>query len=304
MTSFQTGDKSELATRRESRRWVRPEDLNLAPELLGQALAGPWRRAAAMALDVGLIAVLTALANAWVFMAVIGLGLGQVRAHRSGRPMPHWVWAVALALCVPGFWPSRHESDEGLVPAATAAASGVTSAAPQPSPAVVLVVATPATKASTLPNKASAPAWAWQRGRAQIAAWTEEYGEGYVWALVYFSLLPSWWRGQTLGKRLLGLRVVELTGKPMTLMLGLKRYGGYAAGMATGGLGFAQVLWDPNRQALHDKAAHTVVLDLRLPPQPRLPDQTGAAPTASSSSESTAPVEASERMAVAQRQLA
>jgi len=33
--------------------------------------------------------------------------------------------------------------------------------------------------------------------------------------------------------------------------------------MATGGLGFAQVLWDPNRQGLQDKAAHTVVLDLR-----------------------------------------
>jgi hypothetical protein len=48
-----------------------------------------------------------------------------------------------------------------------------------------------------------------------------------------------------------------------------KRYGGYAAGLATGGLGFMQVLWDPNRQALHDKAAHTAVIDLRAPP--RLP---------------------------------
>jgi uncharacterized RDD family membrane protein YckC len=68
------------------------------------------------------------------------------------------------------------------------------------------------------------------------------------------------------GKRLLALRVVELTGRPMTVLLSLKRYGGYAAGMATGGLGFAQVLWDANRQGLHDKAAHTVVLDLRAAP--------------------------------------
>jgi hypothetical protein len=43
------------------------------------------------------------------------------------------------------------------------------------------------------------------------------------------------------------------------------RYGGYAAGLATGGTGFLQVLWDPNRQAVEDKLAHTVVVDLRGP---------------------------------------
>jgi uncharacterized RDD family membrane protein YckC len=69
------------------------------------------------------------------------------------------------------------------------------------------------------------------------------------------------------GKKLFGLQVVELTGKPMTVMRCLKRYGGYAAGMATGGLGFAQLLWDANRQALQDKAAHTVVVDMRAPRQ-------------------------------------
>ena len=45
-------------------------------------------------------------------------------------------------------------------------------------------------------------------------------------------------------------------------MLAFKRYGGYAAGVSTGMVGFLQVLWDSNRQALHDKAAHTVVIDL------------------------------------------
>ena len=65
-----------------------------------------------------------------------------------------------------------------------------------------------------------------------------------------------------MGKRLFKLRVVELTGKPMSLMLAFKRYGGYAAGVSTGMVGFLQVPWDSNRQALHDKAAHTVVIDL------------------------------------------
>jgi len=91
----------------------------------------------------------------------------------------------------------------------------------------------------------------------------DDIGAGLGWGIVYFSLLPAWWGGQTVGKKLFGLRVVELTGKPMTVMRCLKRYGGYAAGLATGGVGFLQIVWDPNRQGLHDKAAHTAVLDLR-----------------------------------------
>ena len=38
-----------------------------------------------------------------------------------------------------------------------------------------------------------------------------------------------------------------------------ERAGGYAAGLATGLLGFAQVFWDANRQAIHDRIVGTVV---------------------------------------------
>jgi uncharacterized RDD family membrane protein YckC len=92
---------------------------------------------------------------------------------------------------------------------------------------------------------------------------TAELGLGLGWGIVYFSLLPAFWQGRTVGKALLKLRIAELSGRPLTPLRALKRYGGYAAGLATGGLGFAQALWDPNRQCLHDKAAHTVVLDDR-----------------------------------------
>ena len=105
------------------------------------------------------------------------------------------------------------------------------------------------------------------------------------WGIVYFSLLPAWWGGQTVGKKIVRIRVLELTGQPMTVLRCLKRYGGYAAGMATGGLGFAQMLWDPNRQALQDKAAHTAVVDsqaLRLLPAEPLEGQTSAAEPADS----------------------
>ena len=42
--------------------------------------------------------------------------------------------------------------------------------------------------------------------------------------------------------------------------MGFERAGGYAAGFATGLLGFAQVYWDANRQAIHDRIVGTVVV--------------------------------------------
>jgi hypothetical protein len=102
----------------------------------------------------------------------------------------------------------------------------------------------------------------WQE---RLRASLRKLGVGFGWAAVYFSLLPTWWKGQTIGKKVFGLKIVELTGKPLTLVTSFGRYGGYAAGMATGGMGFVQVAWDPNRQAVQDKIAHTVVVDLRSP---------------------------------------
>lgn len=103
--------------------------------------------------------------------------------------------------------------------------------------------------------------------RQEAKRWLDSLGVGFGWAIVYFSLVPAWLQGQTLGKKLMRLRVVELTGKPLNVMSCFSRYGGYAAGMATGMVGFAQVLWDVNRQAIQDKIAHTVVIDLRAPPR-------------------------------------
>lgn len=88
----------------------------------------------------------------------------------------------------------------------------------------------------------------------------EDLGLSLGWAAVYFTVFTAWWRGQTPGKRLLRIRVVNLNGKPITLWDAFSRYGGYAAGFATGLLGFFQCFWDPNRQAIHDKISFTVVI--------------------------------------------
>lgn len=80
-----------------------------------------------------------------------------------------------------------------------------------------------------------------------------------LWSL-YFTVLTSMWKGQTIGKRLMRVRVVRLDGHPIGWWSAFERAGGYVAGLATGLLGFAQVLWDPNRQCIHDKIVGTVVV--------------------------------------------
>jgi hypothetical protein len=54
--------------------------------------------------------------------------------------------------------------------------------------------------------------------------------------------------------------VVALSGEPLGLLDCFGRYGGYGAGFATGLLGFLQIYWDPNRQAIQDKISATVVI--------------------------------------------
>ena len=91
----------------------------------------------------------------------------------------------------------------------------------------------------------------------------EDFGLTIGWIGVYFVLSLALFRGRTLGKKLFSLQVIRLNNKPIGLLYSFERFGGYAAGVATGLLGFAQIYWDPNRQAIHDKIAATVVIDTR-----------------------------------------
>ncbi|MBI4520752.1 MAG: RDD family protein [Gemmatimonadetes bacterium] len=93
-----------------------------------------------------------------------------------------------------------------------------------------------------------------------LRALADDLGIGFGWAAVYFTVFTTLWKGQTPGKRMLKLRVLRLDGSPIGWWIAFERFGGYAAGIATGLLGFAQILWDPNRQAVHDKIVATVVV--------------------------------------------
>jgi len=102
----------------------------------------------------------------------------------------------------------------------------------------------------------------------------EDLGLGFGWAAIYFTLFSLLWKGQTPGKKVCNIRVVALNGEQLGLLDCFGRYGGYGAGFATGLLGFLQVYWDPNRQAIQDKISATVVIKGSLS-QPVTPETIG-----------------------------
>ncbi len=99
------------------------------------------------------------------------------------------------------------------------------------------------------------------KGFAWLQGLIEDLGIGFGWAAFYFTMFTAIWHGQTPGKKLLRIRVLQLDGTPLSIWDSFGRYGGYGAGIATGLLGFAQIYWDPNRQAIHDKISATIVIN-------------------------------------------
>jgi hypothetical protein len=102
---------------------------------------------------------------------------------------------------------------------------------------------------------------------ATLLGFLNDLGIGFGWIGLYFTAFTALWKGQTPGKRLFGIRVLRLDGVPMTLWASFERFGGYAAGLFTGLIGYAQVYWDRNRQAIQDKISETVVIRV-LPGMP------------------------------------
>lgn len=99
-----------------------------------------------------------------------------------------------------------------------------------------------------------------------VVAWVKGFlsdmGLGFGWAAFYFTVFTARFDGQTLGKKMLGIRVIQLDGANISFWAAFGRYGGYAAGFTTGLLGFMQIFWDANRQGIQDKISSTVVIDL------------------------------------------
>jgi hypothetical protein len=267
---------------------VTPEAFQIDPALLGLPLASPWRRLSALLVDLALVGILTAaLADAQVLLwAAIGVILVRVALKRAGRPVTQastfllrasvgclGVLILTIVGTVAAFSvmsdaqredvtvdlieagaelgvldstrivPGRADSADGAAPVATAARLDTVA---ELEARVAELTTQLATERRTF---ASLMAEVWDQIGSAIGLWS-----------LYFALLLPRMRGQTIGKRLLGVRVMRLDGQPITWWAGLERAGGYAAGLATGFLGFAQIFWDRNRQCIHDKIVGTVVV--------------------------------------------
>lgn len=123
----------------------------------------------------------------------------------------------------------------------------------------------PETSVTALPAIKANKSWFTPpEGAHSVLEWAKgilsDLGIGVGWMVFYFTLCVAWANGQTLGKWVLGLQVIQVDGQGLSLFNAFSRQGGYGAGFATGLLGFLQILWDPNRQAIQDKVSSTVVI--------------------------------------------
>jgi uncharacterized RDD family membrane protein YckC len=83
---------------------------------------------------------------------------------------------------------------------------------------------------------------------------------GFIGVLVYWAKLEGG-SGQTLGKRALGIRTVDVaTGGPIGSARAIGRYFARILSALPCFLGYLWAAWDPQKQAWHDKIVNTYVV--------------------------------------------
>jgi len=81
-------------------------------------------------------------------------------------------------------------------------------------------------------------------------------------SMLYFTYFHGT-TGQTFGKKIFGLQVVQSTGEKMTLGVGFLRWVGYIISGIVFYLGFIWIAFDGKKQGWHDKIADTVVIRVK-----------------------------------------
>jgi uncharacterized RDD family membrane protein YckC len=119
---------------------------------------------------------------------------------------------------------------------------------------------------------------------------------GLAVGISYFAYLEGGPSGQTIGKRALGIRVVDFPSSgPIGFSRGVLRYFARWLSAIVFFLGYFWMLWDPEKQTWHDKIAGSVVVPVSAypvaswpgsfeKPVPTATDETEPTPAASSSS--------------------
>jgi uncharacterized RDD family membrane protein YckC len=95
---------------------------------------------------------------------------------------------------------------------------------------------------------------------------------GAGWVVAFGAYLVTFWTltGQTLGMRVMAIRVVDRDGAPLRPVRALLRLAGTALCVVTWGAGFLLVLVDDRRRGLQDIVAGTTVLRVRDVAVPRV----------------------------------
>ena len=92
-------------------------------------------------------------------------------------------------------------------------------------------------------------------------------GLGFLVSILYFTLLIGNSRGQTLGQMALGIRVVDFnTGGPIGYGRAFLRWVVSIISAIALLIGYLWMLWDPEKQCWHDKAANDVVVPVQYYP--------------------------------------
>jgi serine/threonine protein kinase len=83
---------------------------------------------------------------------------------------------------------------------------------------------------------------------------------GFIFGLLYFSLMESSSMGATLGKRAVGIKVIDLQGNSISLGKAMGRHLGRILSMLLVMIGFLMVGFTRHKQGLHDMMAGTLVI--------------------------------------------
>lgn len=83
---------------------------------------------------------------------------------------------------------------------------------------------------------------------------------GLMVDVAYFVGLWTYWGGQSLGKKAMGIKVVKTDGSPVTLSTAIIRYVGYIISAIALLVGFIWIAFDAHKQGWHDKIASTYVV--------------------------------------------
>lgn len=257
-------------------RVVTADTLMVAPAVLGRPLAAPGQRLAGMAIDLVVIGALS-----WLAKPCLGLATGAMLlvllgngAHvPTGQRVLRWICRIGGAAMIILAVLNLAQSSSLLSGKLHLDAIDTEEVAAAPLRSVIV----PPTATSAELRAANrelaeqvemlrdenkklraAPHSLVGRTQATIRAMGVTFG----WAGVYFTLFAGLTNGRTLGKLLVRTRVVKINGTPLKFFDAFIRQGGYVAGVAMGLIGFLKLLWEPNRQAVEDRIASTVVVKI------------------------------------------